>query len=317
MIDQPRLAIVGAGPRASFVARALCRQSLVGDLVLIDPTEPSHARIEHADLFRLHAPIGPVSVRATGYEALHDVPLVLVALEPGEADAVTAAGTPLLELIGDALDRNAPDAVVVVATEPSEGLTARLHACSARPNPRILGLGTLPDTLCLRDRVASHLRVDPDAVDLQVVGWHGTGAVPLWSRAQIGGRALIGAEVAGIRLDATVRERLTAACREQATHHAGLSTEDARAVTRIVHAILKNTHAVLTVAACIPDDEGFDDVPPGNSVSMPCVVGEGGVESVLLPPLTNAERATLRQGRPPRRSAGLPGHTRVASKLMP
>lgn len=251
MIDQLRLGIVGAGPRATQVARALCRMSLISDLVLVDPVEPSHARLERADLFRLHAPIGPVSVRATGYDALQSVPLVVLALEPGEG-----AGDGL-DAVVEAIDRHAPDAVVVVASHPSEAITRRVQTRSARPTARILGTGTLPDTLCLRAQVAAHLGVETEAVDLHVLGWHGSGAAPLWSRAQVGGAPLVDAG----RLDAATRSRLMDACAAR-WRNADVAPEETHALCRIVHAVLKDTHAVLPVATSVREADVFGDPTP-------------------------------------------------------
>jgi L-lactate dehydrogenase len=63
------------------------------------------------------------------------------------------------------------------------------------------------------------------------------------------------------------------------------------AVARIARAILHDERAVLTVSVLTPAIEGVRDV----ALSLPRVVGAGGVLAVLPPALSDQEHAALRQ----------------------
>lgn len=61
------------------------------------------------------------------------------------------------------------------------------------------------------------------------------------------------------------------------------------ALVRIVGAVLRNEHSVLTVSTVLQGEYGLRDV----ALSVPCVVGGSGVERVLDGPLSPDESAAL------------------------
>jgi malate dehydrogenase len=76
--------------------------------------------------------------------------------------------------------------VVLVLTNPVDHLATWVHRQGWLPRRQILGYG-LNDSLRLRTAVGAALGVHPRAVDAWVLGEHGAGQVPLYSRIRVHG----------------------------------------------------------------------------------------------------------------------------------
>jgi L-lactate dehydrogenase len=64
----------------------------------------------------------------------------------------------------------------------------------------------------------------------------------------------------------------------------------ATAIVRICEAVARDEHAVLPVSTLLTGEFGIEGV----HLSLPCVLGAGGIERVLVPELDAAEVAALR-----------------------
>ena len=62
------------------------------------------------------------------------------------------------------------------------------------------------------------------------------------------------------------------------------------ALVRIVGAILRNEHSVLTVSTLLDGEYGLNDV----CLSVPCIVSQSGVERIIEGKLANEEMLALR-----------------------
>ena len=113
--------------------------------------------------------------------------------------------------------------------------------------------------------------------------------IPLWSRASISGIPLREfpeydrQEMEDI-FDMTRRGAAMVRVTKESTQYA-----TSMSVCRIVEAILLDKKEVLTVSTLVSDYCGIHDV----CLSMPAVVGKGGVERVLKPQLADDEQDKL------------------------
>src|SRR5262245_31697762 len=89
-------------------------------------------------------------------------------------------------VLPDVLDV-APDALILVVTNPVDVVTrAALEVSGLDPN-RVIGSGTVLDTSRLRRLLSERCGVAVQNVHAYVVGEHGDSQVALWSSATIGG----------------------------------------------------------------------------------------------------------------------------------
>jgi L-lactate dehydrogenase len=290
-----KIGIVGSGFVGSAAAYAMVMRGVGRQIVLVDRNE-ARARAEADDLLHAVPFAEPLDVVAGGYADLVGARVVIltagVGQRPGETRLQLLARNEAVfaEVVPSVL-AHAPDAVLVVATNPVDVMThvaARFAAARGVPPGRVLGSGTTLDTARFRALLGRRLGVDAANVHAYVVGEHGDSEVLTWSLAAVGGIPLADmAERHGVPFDDAAREEVDRGVRRAAysiiegkgATYYGVGS----ALARIVDAILRDQRSVLTVCAPSRRVAGFDDV----TVSLPQVVGGRGVLETL--PLTLPE----------------------------
>jgi len=184
-----------------------------------------------------------------------------------------------------------PQAVVVVATEPVDPVTLELVRASGFPRERVLGVGGCLDATRLRYAIARELGVSMEDVSAMVIGRHSASmlalpryssvsGVPLTQLLPPGRIAELVAEVAGAG-DLIV----------QMAQRSSAFYAPSAAVADIVNAVHMDLRRVLCVSLELKGEYGLS----GAALSLPAVVGRGGVRRVLTPRLTEEELAVLRR----------------------
>jgi L-lactate dehydrogenase len=289
-----RISILGCGHVGTSCAFALLQTRLVREIVLIGDG-PTHVQGEALDLQQA-VPLGsPITVTAGTYKDAAASAVVIVTVgTPG-----TFQGSRLDMLAGNAaivraciakLMAEGFDGVIIIATNPVDVLTYIVQKESGLPANRIIGSGTLLDSERLRHILGEQLNVDARSIHAAVIGEHGDSSVAVWSAAQVAGLPLKfypGGETL------PSHEALLMAVRYAgpvvATLKGNTCFAIAACVTRICEAILRDERAVLVVSTLMTGQYGLQDV----SLSTPCVVGRGGIESVIELHLNRAEQKAL------------------------
>ncbi len=299
MIQRHTVGIIGTGNVGMAAAFALFLRQVAGELILIDQ-EARRAEGEAMDMMHGQPYAGHVTIRSGTWADLGSAQVVVVCAgvgqRPGESRLdLLNRNAGVLRQITAQLDRHAPDAVLIVATNPVDILTYAMHRMSKRPFDRIIGTGTMLDTGRFRTLLGRHYEVDPRSVHAYILGEHGDSEVPLWSSAAIGGVPITGNEVRGRRFEPEPMGRLFVEVRDAAyriiERKGYTNTAIGVVIARLVEAILKDQKSVLTVSTHLSGEYGLSDL----CLSLPAVVGLGGIESKILPKLDLEEMAALRQ----------------------
>ena len=188
----------------------------------------------------------------------------------------------------------APDAVVLLVTNPVDVVTYVAQERTGLPTGRVLGSGTVLDSSRLRHALAERLGIAVGSVHATVVGEHGDSEIVLWSSATVGGTPVLdvvgptGGRIAADELD-TLRLEVRNAGNEIIAGKGHTNLAIGLATARIVRAIARDERAVLPVSVRA-DVDGIGDV----CLSLPSVVGRQGVLSRLDVPMDEEERAGLR-----------------------
>jgi len=295
-----KLGVVGAGMVGSAAAYAVVKTGAASEIVIIDVNEKL-AQAQAEDIS--HAiPFAPqVRVSAGSYEDLDGAEAVLLcagtAQRPGETrlDLLRRNADIFREVVPHVVAA-ARDAVLVVATNPVDVMTDLTAKLAKLPLGRVFGSGTILDSARLRALVGEHVGVAPSSVHANVLGEHGDSEVLVWSSVQVGVFPLASfAEQVGRPITDAVKQEIDNKVRRAAYRiiEGKGSTEFgiATSLARIVRAIRDDEKAVLTLSA-----PGTGKGPTGDvCLSLPCVLGAGGVEAVLQPTLTGEEEAALRR----------------------
>ncbi len=193
------------------------------------------------------------------------------------------------------LVKYAPDSIIVVTTNPVDVMTMVALQLSGFPKSRVIGSGTVLDTARFRSLLAKYLDISPQSLHALVLGEHGDSAVVSWSSACVGatcieefaagiGRPLTSEIKAHIAED-VVQIAYRIYHGKKATYY-GI----AGALSTICKAVAKNERRVLTVSSLHENIEGLQNV----CLSLPSVVGAGGVGNTLQPSLSADELKKLR-----------------------
>lgn len=296
-----KIGIVGSGLVGATAAYALVMSGTGGEIVLVDKNT-ARAQADADDLFHAVPFAQPMKITASGYEGLRGSRVVIMAAgvnqKPGETrlELLGRNKAVFLDVIPQIID-NAPDAVIVVATNPVDvmtHLTAQIARERGLPEGRVFGSGTTLDTARFRALVGRQLGVDSRHIHAYVVGEHGDSEVLVWSSVSVGGIPLEDfCEDHPTGICAEDREAIDDQVRNAAYHiiqgkgatYYGIGS----ALARIVDVILHDQRAILTV--CSPADQiaGVRDV----TVSLPRLVGGDGVLEHFPLPLDDDEQAKL------------------------
>ena len=293
-----KVGIVGAGMVGSGAAYALALLGTVREVVLVDRDE-ALALAQAQDI--AHAvPFASTSmVTAGGYDALAGAAVVILAAGVGQKPGETR-----LELLGRNAEvfrgivgevrRAAPDAILLVATNPVDVMTDVATRLSGLPPERVIGSGTILDTARFRSLLSQHLGVAPQSVHAYVLGEHGDSEVLAWSAARAGSVPIrsFAAQISAPLTD-SVRARI-----DDGVRNAAYTIINGKGATwygigaglaRITRAITRDEQAVLSVSIVTDEVEGIRDV----ALSVPRVVGGSGVTADLFPDLDKGEHAAL------------------------
>jgi L-lactate dehydrogenase len=285
-----KVGVIGAGAVGSACTFALAMRACAREIVLVNRNRKRAEGV--ATDIRYGAVLsGAVEIRDGSYLDLAGAALVMVTAgvnekAGGATDRGDAAGR--LKL----LDRNievyreilprlyevAPQAVILVVTDPPDPLADLARAFGFG---HVMSTGTFLDSLRFRFHLARHFQVRPDAVEAQVLGEHGTSQVFLWSAAR----------VAGMPVDSLPRESL-----EHEVRFANIAIIEGTGASqygigmvcaRIAEIVLQDERAVIPV--------GSFSAAYGVTLSLPSVVGRSGVERVLHPAMSEAEKQALQR----------------------
>ncbi len=298
-MEQRTIGIVGTGNVGVAAAFAVFVGRIASRIRLLDK-DTARAEGEAMDLMHGQALVGPAVVRSGGYEELGDAQVVVVtaglAQKPGETrlDLLNRNADVFREIAAE-LDAHAPDALLIIATNPVDVLTYAMQEFSSRPAHKVIGTGTLLDTSRFRALLGKHYGVDPRSVHAYILGEHGDSEVPIWSSARIGNLSVRGATILGKPWDAEEMDRLFVHVQQAAyeiIERKGYTNWAIGAViARLADAILSDQHSVLPVSVRLNGEYGIERV----CLSLPSVVGKDGVEESLLPALDADELDRLRR----------------------
>jgi L-lactate dehydrogenase len=261
------------------------------EIVLVDKNE-RRALAEADDIFHAVPFAEPLRVQNGGYADLAGSRVVIMAAgvnqRPGETrmELLGRNAAVFREVIPQILD-HAPDAVIVVATNPVDVMThytARIAAERGIPRGRVLGSGTTLDTARFRALLGRHLRVDPQHVHAYVIGEHGDSEVLTWSLVSVGGIDLdTYVHVFGLPpLDDAARAAI-----DEGVRRAAYRIIEGKGAT--YYGIAHDQDAIMTVCAPMDEVAGVRDV----TVALPHLLSGEGVQQALPMDLSAAEQEAL------------------------
>lgn len=301
-----KVGIIGAGGVGTATLLSLVTRGTTACQVIVLDRNQARAKGVVADL-QYGATLSPaVELRAGDYADLTDAVLVIITAGVNEkAGGATDRSDPagrlrLLETNADVyrdivprVVAVAPQALLLVVTDPPDPLADLTRQLAG--HERVLSTGTFLDSLRFRWHLARRLHVNPESIEAQVAGEHGTTEVFLWSSARVAGTPIS-------KLLGESHQTPESFYRdvEQDVRYANITIIEGTGASqlgigmvtaRIAEAILRDEHAVMPIGSFNPKY----DV----TLSLPSVLGRHGVSQIFEPEMTPQERQALN------RSAGV------------
>ncbi|NBC32326.1 MAG: L-lactate dehydrogenase [Alphaproteobacteria bacterium] len=294
-----KIGIIGAGAVGSSAAYAMALRGVGSEIILVDLDEKL-AQAQAQDIIHATPFAHPVPIRAGGYETLAGARIVIlsagVSQRPGETRIqLLDRNAAVFQKIVPEVLHYAPEAILLVATNPVDIMTHIATRIAGLPAHRVIGSGTVLDTARFQSLLGQHLGISPRSVNAQVLGEHGDSEVLHWSGAMAGGlpvrafaaqvrMALTDSLMA--RIDESVRRAAYWIIEGKGATYYGIGA----GLARICQAIQNDDRSVMTVSLVNGDIEGVRDV----ALSLPRILGARGVVQDIYPELSAAEAAALR-----------------------
>ena len=292
-----KVSIVGIGHVGTSIGLAIVALGLADELVLVG-RRPAVAAGEALDLLHASAFTRPADVRAgTVADTAGSDVVVLCAAAKAEGPPPTmtnqdlrtrgvAANAALFRDLVPPLVAASPGAVLVVTTNPLDAMTTLTLRASGLPPARVVGTGTLLDTMRLRVLLSQQCGIHPLDIRAYVLGEHGDTQFAALSSASSGGAKLpVKAGLLNQMVVDTRRAGMDIATGKGHTNH-GV----AMAAAVVVRAVAEDRCEVMPVSTLVDGLHGVRGV----CLSVPAVVGRGGVQQILKVELTANERAAFR-----------------------
>ncbi|WP_138431111.1 L-lactate dehydrogenase [Fodinibius saliphilus] len=300
MIQKQSVAIIGTGNVGVAAAYALFNQRIVSEIILVD-LDDEKAEGEAMDLMHGQLLVGNVKVRSGTYEDLTDSQVIVVTAGVGQnspdesrLELLNRNASVFRDIISN-LDKYAPNAILIIATNPVDILTYVSQQLSSRNPHKILGTGTLLDTARFRALLGQYYNIDPRSVHAYILGEHGDSEVPIWSQANIGGKPIINNTIMSKSYDKETLDQLFIKAKNaayQIIEKKGYTNLAIGVViARIVDGILANEKSVIPISVSWDGEYGITDV----CMSIQSVIGVDGVKGVVTPKISDQEIAGLKK----------------------
>lgn len=290
--------IIGCGDVGASIAFALMQSRLFNDMVLVD-VNAAKAEGEAMDISHSLPFNKPMDIYQGDYSDLKDAGIIIItagaAQKPNETRLdLVHKNVEIFKQIIPKITQYNKDAILLVVSNPVDILTWVTLKLSGFPKERVIGSGTVLDTGRLKYLLGKHLSVDPRSVHAYIIGEHGDSELAVWSSASIGGILIDDfCEIIGHTTHEENRKRIAEEVRNSAyeiikrkgSTYYGIAS----AVVRICECILRDEHSILPISSFIDQQYGLDEV----CMSVPTIVGEKGVEKILVINLNEEEQRLL------------------------
>ncbi len=298
-----KVTVVGAGFYGSTTAQRLAEYDVFETVVLTDIVEgkPEGLALDMnqsrpIEGFETTVVGVTTGTDGSGYEAIEGSDVVVITAgfprKPGMLRMdLLEKNAGIVRPVSESVARYAPDAVIIVVTNPLDEMTALAQLASGLPKNRVLGQAGMLDTARFSNFVATELGVPVGSVRTLTLGSHGETMVPVPSACTVDGRPL-----AELLPAEKVDELVTRTRNGGAEIVALLKTGSAyyapsAAAARMAKAVADDAGAVMPVCAWVDGEFGIAGVYLG----VEAEIGRDGVRRVVETPLTEAETAALHE----------------------
>lgn len=295
MKSKRKVVLVGAGFVGMSMAYSLLNQGGVEELVLIDVNKDKTIG-EEMDLSD-GLPYAPhkMKIKAGDYSECKDANIVVItaglAQKPGQTRLELAVvNAKIMKEITQNVMANGFSGVFIIASNPVDLMSYVVAEVSGMPKSKVIGSGTVLDTARLRYLIAEYLQVSSKNVHAYILGEHGDSSLVPWDHCYVGCKKMIDImkdnnhpmdDLKKIH-DGVWQAAYKIIEKKKATYY-GIGM----ALNRLVHAVLNDENAILTVSTYQNNEYGQE----GMYIGVPAIINKDGVKEILELKLNDEDQA--------------------------
>jgi len=294
-----KVGIVGAGHVGVELAYALVLLRTCQQVILFDRTL-SKAQGEAWDIEDAIPLLSEMDLLPSDqYEELADCDVITITVgasmhKDEDRLALLGRNADIIRSVIKELDRVAPNAIIILVSNPVDVLTRIAIETSTRSENLIWGSGTVLDTARLKYQLGKQLNIDKQDVYVYILGEHGNSEFIAWSSASIG---LVPLDEFFVQQGTTL-EKIKQDYVEF-TRQRGYSIFDrkgytsygvATVVTQLIKAILRDEKKIFTVSS---KADAKYKIGSEVALGLPCIIGQQGIERKLVLPRNQEEQRLL------------------------
>ena len=286
-----KISIIGSGQVGQATAQMLARENFCSEITLIGRlpgiAEGTALDIQHA------IPIFESNTVVTGYHdysAITGSHVVVVAAgksrKPGMSRSdLLEANKKIIEEVVKNITKYAPDAFVVIVTNPVDVLTYHTWCLTGWEKNRILGLSCVLDSARMASMISLKTGYSAKEISALVVGGHGDSMVPLPRFSRINGIPL------EVFLNQSEIDEIIAKTRVAGGDIVALKKSSgfvaaAASIVSMLDAIINNRNHILACVSLLDGEYGYNNI----AIGVPSLLGGSGVVKIIELPLNKQEK---------------------------
>ncbi len=303
MARSGKVTVVGAGFYGSTTAQRLAEYDIFDEVVLTDIVEgkPEGIALDISqarpiERFETTVTGQTTSQSGQGYEAIAGSRIVIVTAglprKPGMSRMdLIGVNAKIVRSVVEQVAKHAPDAVLIVVSNPLDEMTALAAKVSQFPQQRVIGQAGMLDTARFSYFVAERLAVRVGVVTTLTLGSHGDTMVPVPSACSVNGiplADLLSADEITALVDRTRNggAEIISLLKTGSAYYA-----PSAAAARMARAVALDTGETMPVCTWVDGEYGISGVFLG----VEAEIGASGVRRVVERELTETELAGLRE----------------------
>ncbi|XP_064627408.1 L-lactate dehydrogenase-like [Lineus longissimus] len=297
-----KISVVGVGQVGMACAYTVMLQGVASEICLVDVIKDKlHG--EMMDLQHGQAFLKNVTVKAsTDYCVTAGSAICIVTAGARQRDGesrldLVQKNVEIFKHIIPNLVKYSPDCILLIISNPVDILTYVAWKLSGLPHHRVMGSGTMLDSSRFRFLMSQKLGIAAQSCHGWIIGEHGDSSVPVWSGVNIAGVHLRSLNPSLGKDDdpenwKQVHQEVVQSAYQIIKLKGYTSWAIGLMVSTICQAILKNTRNVYALSTLV---QGYHGVDREIYLSLPVVIGEGGITHVMCQTLSKEEEKQLQE----------------------
>ncbi len=267
-----KVVLIGTGMVGSSYIFSLVTQNIADEIILIDSSEDL-AKAHKLDLddskFMLN---NNTKIKVGTYTDCKDADIVCITaglskIKDSRMELLEGNNKIITDIVNQVLE-NDFKGIFLLATNPVDLMAQKTLEISKFNNNKVLSSGTNLDTSRLKVELANHFNVSHKKIKTYIIGEHGQTSLPVWSQTTIDNKNILSLEDEKILNDIfeNSKDRAMKILSGKGATYFGIGTS----LAQITNAILNNTQEEILVGVNYK----------GTYVSLPSIIGKGGIEEV-------------------------------------